>query len=210
MFISIELSHKNKKHKGFTPLETLCAKKNHSQNKSLTGFTLIELLVVIAIIGILSSVILANLNDARKKSRDTMRIQHIAQVQKALELFFIEHGRYPDVTNDGLNTNGEIIGSNGTFDDVIKDYLSDPQADPMWDSTLTDDPTNYPTPNDYYYYGYDPVNAGGGCDPVIILHKFETNTISNKFSKQDATSGSLDITNSDFNFCPDPARYFNN
>ena len=174
------------------------------------GFTLIELLVVIAIIGTLSSVILANLTETRKKARDTGRIQHIAQVQRGLELFFLENKRYPDVDNDLLNTDGEIIGSGGAFDIIIEPYLSDPNADPLWDSTLGNVPANYPASNDLYYYGYDPVNAGGGCDPVIFIHKFETNTISSKFNKKDATGGSLDITNADFNFCPDPDRYFNN
>ena len=56
--------------------------------KNSKGFTLIELLVVIAIIGILSSVVLASLNSARKKSRDARRVADIKQVQLALEMYF--------------------------------------------------------------------------------------------------------------------------
>jgi len=64
------------------------------------GFTLIELLVVIAIIGILSSVVLASLNTARKKSRDAKRISDIKQIQLALELYFDSNGGYPSaITN---------------------------------------------------------------------------------------------------------------
>lgn len=58
------------------------------QNKTTRGFTLIELLVVIAIIGILSSVVLASLNTARLKSRDTRRISDIKQLQLALALYY--------------------------------------------------------------------------------------------------------------------------
>ena len=62
------------------------------------GFTLIELLVVIAIIGILSSVVLASLNDARQKSRDAKRIADVKQLQLALELYFDSNGAYPTTT----------------------------------------------------------------------------------------------------------------
>ena len=57
-------------------------------NRKERGFTLIELLVVIAIIGILSSVVLASLNSARKKGRDARRISDIKQLQLALELYY--------------------------------------------------------------------------------------------------------------------------
>ncbi len=54
------------------------------------GFTLIELLVVVAIIGLLSSVILASLNGARKKGRDARRISDLKQLQVAMELYYGE------------------------------------------------------------------------------------------------------------------------
>jgi general secretion pathway protein G len=63
--------------------------------KSTKGFTLIELLVVIAIIGILSSVVLASLNTARLKSRDTRRIADVKQLQLALALYFDSNASYP-------------------------------------------------------------------------------------------------------------------
>ena len=67
--------------------------KNSKKSK---GFTLIELLVVIAIIGILSSVVLASLNSARKKARDARRLADIKQVQTALELYFdANNSTYP-------------------------------------------------------------------------------------------------------------------
>lgn len=66
--------------------------------KTNKGFTLIELLVVIAIIGILSSVVLASLNNARVKGRDAKRISDLSQLKLALELYFDSNRQYPSAT----------------------------------------------------------------------------------------------------------------
>lgn len=59
------------------------------------GFTLIELLVVIAIIGLLSTLAVVALNNARTKSRDARRLSDIKQIQTALELFMNDTSDYP-------------------------------------------------------------------------------------------------------------------
>jgi len=59
------------------------------------GFTLIELLVVIAIIGLLSTLAVVALNNARMKSRDAKRVSDVKQIQTALELYYNDVNLYP-------------------------------------------------------------------------------------------------------------------
>ena len=63
--------------------------------KKQSGFTLIELLVVIAIIGLLSTLAVVALNNARLKSRDSKRVSDIKQIQTALELYYNDANAYP-------------------------------------------------------------------------------------------------------------------
>ena len=87
-------------------------------SKTNKGFTLIELLVVIAIIGILSSVVLASLNNAREKARDARRISDIKNVQLALELHADDNnGNYADALVD-----------------LVPNYISAVPVDPLDDS----------------------------------------------------------------------------
>jgi prepilin-type N-terminal cleavage/methylation domain-containing protein len=59
------------------------------------GFTLIELLVVIAIIGLLATLSVVALNNARERARDSRRVSDIKQIQTALELYFNSTNGYP-------------------------------------------------------------------------------------------------------------------
>ena len=116
------------------------------------GFTLIELLVVIAIIGILSSVVLASLNSARKRARDTRRLSDMNQIQTALEYYYDNHGRYPQSDYDGCG--GWDVG-NQDFS-LIKDGLGEVMPKLPVDSIATGNCSGY------RYYRY---SAGSyGCD----------------------------------------------
>lgn len=86
------------------------------------GFTLIELLITIAIIGILTTIAIVSLGNARVKSRDAKRFTDIKQIATALELYFSDNGAYPTIITsnqplqspDGLTTYMANIPANPT------------------------------------------------------------------------------------------------
>lgn len=99
-------------------------KKRHIIRET-KGFTLIELLVVIAIIGVLASIVLASLNTARKKSRDTRRVADMNQAKLALELYYDSNRRYPDTASG----NGTAL--------LVPTFIASWPADPITGTAYT-------------------------------------------------------------------------
>jgi len=70
-----------------------------------SGFTLIELLVVISIIGLLATLLMANLNAARSRARDAERKSDLRNIATALRLFYNDYGYYPN-SNTAFSNSG--------------------------------------------------------------------------------------------------------
>jgi type II secretion system protein G len=101
-------------------LKKICSRliTNHYSLITDGGFTLIELITVIGVLGVLSAIILAVVNPLEQfnKSQDSKRKQDLAQVQRALEVYYNDFHRYPPVYQ-GSNINE--ISTDGTSNTAI-------------------------------------------------------------------------------------------
>ncbi len=105
--------------------------------KTSSGFTLIELLVVIAIIGILASIILVELGQARSQARDAARLSQLHTVSEALELYYIGHGKYPSMHNTDEAANWASLLTTLTSDgDIAKAQEQSAQEENLAQSPL--------------------------------------------------------------------------
>jgi prepilin-type N-terminal cleavage/methylation domain-containing protein len=107
---------------------------------SKKGFTLIELMVVISIIALLSSVVLAALQDSRAKGRDAARIQAMIQVRNALQLYFADNGVYPACGSPY----GDVVYQDRAFNPATN-------ANSTWKNTLINGNYIKSIPNDIRY-----------------------------------------------------------
>ena len=110
------------------------------------GFTLIELLAVVSIIAVLSAVVMTTLTGERAKSRDARRLADLAQIQKALELYYAQNSQYP-----AFNAVSTPTGADCTAGGSSNDWFGLETALAPYISKLPRDPAGAQSTYQYFY-----------------------------------------------------------
>lgn len=144
--------------------------------KSSRGFTLIELLVVIAIIGLLATIVLASLGNARSKAKIARAKADISQIRKAIAMLESDTNEWPghqtieEIASGGANevwdlTAGDagIIVTDGNFTGWRGPYMPVMPADPWGNPYFLD--TDYD------------IEPGGGTTEAAVIGSFGPNGV---------------------------------
>jgi len=117
------------------------------------GFTLLELLVVISIVGLLGTLAMVALGNARSQARDTKRKFELKQLSIAMEL-------YRDNNNGSLPIIDYTTSVDASWDTLLPNELpimpKDPLNGDVYDSSASD-------PLDKYFYYY--ISEGTALSP---------------------------------------------
>lgn len=106
--------------------------KRYTLNHNRNGFTPLEILIVLALIGILATLTVFALRDARQKTRENERVSAVNQIRAALDLGFVQLASYPSQTDGDLRLGGvnskvfcevkgspQFVGSSGECSGII-------------------------------------------------------------------------------------------
>lgn len=136
------------------------------------GFTIVELLIVIVVISILATISIVAYNGVQERARDSQRRGDVQAIVKALELYYIDNGRYPPgsgstTINTGWSTTAD--GSWANLASLLRPYLATLPRDPI--STPN---ANVQVPNGYNYAYF----AGNYCGTTnnqvfILVYRYE-------------------------------------
>lgn len=113
------------------------------------GFTLIELMIVIAILAALTGLAATNFVNTQAKARDARRKSDLTQIQRALELFYNDHGQYPHESNNQIAGCGASSQSACPWGTPLQDATGT-----IYMETIPKDPKS----NYVYFYNVDQTN----------------------------------------------------
>jgi type II secretory pathway pseudopilin PulG len=114
------------------------------------SFTLIEIILVMVLLAIITGILLTNFNSSLKKGRDAQRKNDLAQIQKALELYYADTMSYPTFTT----IFGAKICSTVSCATSDRVYMQRSPDDPNSSYHYVYVPEASATPSYYYLYSY--------------------------------------------------------
>lgn len=143
-------------------------RKEHAAHGNAEGFSLIEVMVVLVIIGMMVGLVAINVLPKADEARQKAAFTQIKIFEDALEMYRLDHGKYPDA-DVGLSVLVKPDKSGNTY---------------LKDRTLPKDPWGYdfhyqrPGGDGYPYdiasYGADGAPGGDGLNVDISNHKSST------------------------------------
>lgn len=119
-------------------------------------------MVVISIIGLLASIILIALNNARMSGRDALRVAQVKQLGTAIQLYYDKHQAYPncDTTIGGGDAWCGDCSSAGSGEFKI---ALQPLVDEGFITQIPQDPINNSCYSYQYYIGSEGNLTGESC-----------------------------------------------
>lgn len=99
-------------------------------NMKRKGFTLIELILVVAIIGIFSAGVLAAINPSQQvqKANDSRRKTDLEMIQRALEAYYADNGRYPTSSTNEIVNNSIVVVWGSSWQPYMDTLPKDPDS----------------------------------------------------------------------------------
>ncbi|HSW90781.1 MAG TPA: type II secretion system protein [Candidatus Saccharimonadales bacterium] len=148
---------------------------------SRSGFTIVELLVVITVIGILATITVVSYNGVHARTRDDRRRTDVANIIKAMELYYSDNNSYPTpLTNTGSAINNGWYSSGDTSWSKLSTLMLGSQAIDVVPVDPINTPSGVPSAGGLVYAIY--VNYNGGyCGATagqmyMLVYKLEAST----------------------------------
>lgn len=142
-----------------------------------SGFTIVELLIVIVVIALLAAISIVAYTGIQARARDSQRQQDVKVITQALEMYYLDHGRYPASSctdscgsvNAAWSTTNAGNGWENLASHLVPEYISELPLDP--NPTMGSNPYSGVGRG----YGYFSGNACGttGRQAYILVYTLE-------------------------------------